>query len=385
MAKVIEAVLVLSGVIIGVGMFAIPFSFAQAGFLTGIIELLVLAAIMTGLHLMYGEIVLHTPGNHRLPGYLRIHLGAPTSRAALLTGIFGATGSLFAYILLGSLFLNEVVSLTFPSFATTLRMFSIAPQTFFALCLALCGATVTHISLKKEALINGILTILLVFFLFVVIVTLFPSVKLTNITGFSTTNLFLPYGVLLFALGGGVAIPDVVSLLGGNTRRTRIAIALGTAIPALLYLFFAYVMVGVFGTGVSPETIPSLKHFAGGGLYLFINAVGFIAVFTSFIVLHSNFQALLKFDLNVSARNAWILVSFIPLTLYFLLGLNSFVGIIGTVGALSGGADIVFTAAAYYRLKRKEHGVFPLYVLAWKYGLYALIAVGVLHEVFRSR
>ena len=38
-----EAVLMLAGMIIGVGMFAIPFSFAAAGFWLGAAELAVLA------------------------------------------------------------------------------------------------------------------------------------------------------------------------------------------------------------------------------------------------------------------------------------------------------------------------------------------------------
>ena len=75
MNKTIEAVLILTGMIIGVGMFGIPFSFSVSGFWLGAAELVVLAAIVTVIHRLYGEIVLATPTLHRVPGYVREYLG----------------------------------------------------------------------------------------------------------------------------------------------------------------------------------------------------------------------------------------------------------------------------------------------------------------------
>ena len=64
--KFLEAVLILSGMIIGVGMFGIPFSFVSVGFWLGALELLVIAGAMTWLHLLYGEVVLKTPQPHSM-------------------------------------------------------------------------------------------------------------------------------------------------------------------------------------------------------------------------------------------------------------------------------------------------------------------------------
>ena len=74
MSKEIQAVLMLSGMIIGVGMFAIPFSFSTAGFWLGTLELCVLALAILAVHLCYAEVVLHTNERHRLPGYVRRYM-----------------------------------------------------------------------------------------------------------------------------------------------------------------------------------------------------------------------------------------------------------------------------------------------------------------------
>ena len=110
MIRFLEGVFVLSGMIIGVGMFAIPFSFAAAGFWLGAAELVVLTCIVVILHLLYGEIVLATPEFHRMPGYVRVYLGRRAETVSWASTIFGITGTLLAYLIAGSLFLHSLWS-----------------------------------------------------------------------------------------------------------------------------------------------------------------------------------------------------------------------------------------------------------------------------------
>src|SRR3989344_5081672 len=93
-------------------------------------------------------------------------------------------------------------------------------QAVFILSGIIMGAVITRFSLKKETLVNSILTVLLVGFIIFIVTLLIPKIEFIHIGGFFLKEGFAPYGVLLFALSGGVVIPDVVTYLGRD--RTRV-------------------------------------------------------------------------------------------------------------------------------------------------------------------
>lgn len=370
--RFIGAVLILSGMIIGVGMFGIPFSFVKAGFWLGVVELLILSGVVLVFHLLYGEIVLKTPEKHRLPGYIKVYLGGAAAKLAWASAFFGITGTLLAYLVLGSVFLHNIF-----------RVWPEISEFEWALILALAGAAATFFSLKKEALINGLATFLLVLLLFFLSFSLLPQVKLANLQGLDFKNIFLPYGVLLFALSGGVVIPDLITFLGGSRRRIRAAISVGTLLPAVLYFFFALTVVGVLGSQVSPEAVQSLAILGIPNLVLAGSLIGFLAVFTSLLVLSSSFQALLELDLKLPKSLAWFLGSFLPLIFYFL-GLKNFIWIIGAVGSIAVGIDSALILASYQRLKKKENYNLGWFSYLWSWGIYIMIAAGVGYYILRS-
>lgn len=366
MIKFLQAVFILSGMIIGVGMFGIPFSFVRAGFWLGVLELILLTSVVLLMHIFYGEIVLRTPEFHRLPGYVRLYLGSKAAVVSWFSTAFGIPGALLVYVILGSLFLNNIASVLWTG----------SYEFFWVLWFAAAGSVITVFSLKKETLINGILTVLLTVFIFYLAFTLFPWVKMENFSGFKADHLFVPYGVLLFALSGGVVIPDLVTFLGRDRVLVRRAILVGTVLPALVYLLFAAAVVGVSGSSVSPEAINGLGAAAGGRMVFLGSVIGFLAAFTSFIVLGKSFQSLLRLDLGFSKTTSWLVVSLIPPALYFF-GLKNFISIMGAVGAVAVGTDSFLTIAAYSRLRvlRRENAPF------YRYFVYAIILGGVLYEL----
>ena len=370
MLKFIEAVLILSGMIIGVGMFSIPFSFVRSGFWLGATELLFLTAVITVFHLLYGEIVLKTEGLHRLPGYVRLYLGERAALVAWLSAFGGILGTLLVYLIVGSVFLES-----------SLRYFGLSyEENFLVMVLALLGALVTLFSLKKEAFINGILTALLISFIVFLSLSLFPKINPSNLTGFNAREVFFPYGILLFALSGGVVIPDLVTLFGKDRRYVRPAIITGTLVPALLYFIFSLAVVGSSGSATSPEAIAGLKGLNGEAVLFVGSLIGLTAVFTSLIVLEKSFQALLVLDLGFSKLVAWVGASFGALVLYFF-GLNDFIAVIGAVGALAVGVDSALIIAAHKRAVFGEGFYFPWVSLLWRMFLYALILAGVIYEL----
>ncbi|MBI2122415.1 MAG: hypothetical protein HYT98_04860 [Candidatus Sungbacteria bacterium] len=370
--KFIEAVLVLSGMIIGVGMFAIPYSFAQVGFWLGTLELIVLSGIILLFHLLYGEVVLQTPEFHRLPGYAALYLGRLAVFLARFSALFGITGVLLAYILLGSKFLQYI----FLSFDIG------GSNVFWALAVTLAAALITFFPLRREAAINGILTsVLIVFVVFLSVFLLFFDFDAGHLAGLTLSNLFIPYGVLLFALSGGAVIPDLVMVLGRERSGVRRAIVAGTLIPAVLYFLFALAVVGTLGAGVGEDTISSLGVLDLKYLVFFGSLIGFLAVFTSFIVLGKSFQLLLNLDFKFPRIMAWIIATLLPFILY-LAGLHNFIAIIGAVGAIAVGIDSLLVIAMHRKLKLtvgKKIGALGYF---WRGTLLILISIGIIIAIF---
>jgi len=372
MLKFVEAVLILVGMIIGVGMFAIPFSFTQAGFWLGALELLILAVVVVLLHLLYAEVVLATPELHRMPGYVRVYLGARAAILSRASSIFGILGTLLAYVLLGAVFLHGIFRYIFPN----------SSEALWAVALVAIGALITYSPLRRAAFINGILTALLVFFTILLIAFLLPRVELSHIRGFELSQMFIPYGVLLFALTGGTVIPDVITLLGRRRKKARQAIVIGTLLPAAVYFFFAFAVVGVSGNEVTENAIQGLLPAAGGFIVFWGNMIGFLAVITSYIVLNKSFQQMLMLDFMFSKVAAWGAGIFSPFLLY-IAGFTSFIALIGTVGSIALGIDAGLLIAMYMSLHAKGEGRRIWYSQVWKVGIiYAVILAAICYHLY---
>lgn len=373
MLKTVEATLMLSGMIIGVGMFAIPYSFASAGFWLGATELVILAGVVTLLHLLYGRLVMATPASHRLPGYITLYLGSRAGAVAWFSALFGISGTLLAYVLLGSQFLSSILS----------PILGNGGATSFAIVIVGVGSLITLYPLKKGALINGILTAVLVVFIVTLAAALMPHVETANLEGFDPSRAFVPYGVLLFALSGAVVIPDVIAIINRDRRKAVRVIILGTLVPALIYGLFAVAIVGVFGRAVAPDTISGLGRF-GGGIVVLGGIIGFLAVFTSYLALNSSFQELLRLDWGLSRSLSWVMGGFIPLALY-LLGFQNFILVISVVGAISIGIDSLLLVLSYHRLKKQEAGAASIRPVAylWKAAFMLLIGAGIAQTLYQ--
>ncbi len=370
--KFFQAITILSGMIIGVGMFGIPFSFARAGFFLGAAELILLTGLILLYHLLYAEIVLSTSSFHRMPGYVKLYLGKQWAILEGCSSLFGILGSLLAYLILGSLFLHTVLSVFFPGIE------KIVSVTIFAAF----GALVNMLPLKKEAPLNGILTLFLLVCIVILVVFLLPHVRFENISTAYWENSFLPYGVLLFALSGGVVIPDLVTFLGRTRYRVRRAIVVGTILPACVYGLFAFAVVGSLGNMVTEDTVSGLLPSFGSRIVFLGSIIGLLATFTSLTALAESFEALLRLDYKLSPLLAGLATTVTPLALYFF-GFQDFLVVIGAVGAVAIGIDSLLVVAMYHSLRAKTTHKFSAFSYLWKIVISAFVLFGVLYELIR--
>ena len=369
-----QAVLLLVGTIVGVGMFGIPRMFVEAGFFTGLIELALLTAVIVCVHLAYAGVVAHTPTIHRLPGYLTLYFGKGAGMAAVCSYLFGFSGTLLAYLVLGGFFLGEIAQWAYPALPDIA-----GPAAFYVL-----GALIIFRGVRFEGFANAILTIGLLLAIVGMGVTLLPMVEASHFTSFRPDRLAIPYGVLLFSLAGGAVIPDMRRLLGEDIASLSKLVLIGTLVPAILYAIFAFAVVGVTGDATTPDAVSGIAERFGGG-YLFLGSIiGFLAAITSFITLGDVFKGMLISDLGFSKFAAPFLTAAIPAALY-LFGFQDFLMVVSMVGAIAIGFDSILVLLMHRRIGAGPPTApvplaFPgiLYAL-----LVAMFAVGIVAAIIR--
>jgi len=366
--QTLRASALLIGTIIGAGIFALPYAIAKVGFIAGLSYILFLGVVVLILNLMYGQIVLSTNGKHQLSGYAQKYLGNNGKIVAVISVLLGLYGGLLAYIVKVGQFLHELTGVG-SNLLWSLLFFSLMSLLVF-------------IGLKIISRFVFLLSIILLIVILSVIILGIPHVQIGNLSTFDPAFLFLPYGVILFALGGSSIIPEMGGIFDREKRaKLKKAIILGTVIPIALYALFSLMVVGVTGALTSDDAVTGLQSALP--LISRLGAVfGIISMSSCFLSLGTILKDTYQYDFGMKKIFAWILACFVPLTL-FLLGLKEFVTVISVAGALMSGFEGVVIILTYYKslkLRDKE----PEYQIHFpKWGALILMSVfflGILYQ-----
>lgn len=332
----------LVGTIIGVGMFGLPYAAAQAGLGLTLLYLLVLAAAVTLIHLVYGEIVLRSGAKHRLVGYAKMYLGSWGKLFGSVVFFVTLYLALLAYLLIGGEFLSVFLH----------GVWDISPAEG-SLLIAAFGFLVVFKGVKTagalELVMSAVLTVL-------ILGLSVYSLRFAEPNNWSflnrTGNSFLPYGVILFALAGGSAIPEIIVFLrNGRGRLLKKVIIMGTIVPAAIYAVFAVAVVGVSGLKTSPEALAGLVSVLGSSVIRYGALIGFLAVITSFFTIGLNIQNSFRLDFGLSKFSSSFLTAAVPLALFFY-GQRDFIAILSFTGAVLGGLEGLLLLAIWRRAKK---------------------------------
>lgn len=346
--RLIRAIGTMVGTIVGAGVFGLPYVFAQSGAGIGAAWLLGLGAVMAVLFLMYAEVVIQTPGVHRLGGYVNLYLGPRWKDAVgvLLTFTFG--GAMLAYVVIGSQFLHAFFSPILP-----------APEWAYAVALTVGVAVMTWRGNKFTSRTEGVVVGVLLFLFTFAILAALPSVSLANLAVIHWNAGLLPYGVILFSLSGLGAVPEMKDILGQSQKhRLPYAVVCGFFLILALYLAFSLTIVGVTGSATTSSALIGLSAALGGSFGAVSAFLGSLTLFSVFSMTSLQLQNALRFDVKMPHGLTWALVSFVPIVLYFI-GFRQFIGIIGFVGAVFSGSLSVIVVAVYERMRHspvcREH------------------------------
>ncbi|NBS41758.1 amino acid permease [bacterium] len=284
--RFIRAVGTMVGSVVGVGVFGLPYAFEKSGPVLGALVLVLLAGVISGMQLMYAEVALHTPGNHRLVGYVRALLGEGWARFAVVALSAGLWGSMLAYMIVGGSFLRELFA---PGVA--------GAEFWFGLGLAAVAGFLMSRGTQAVAKLEVAAVALLGFLFAFMTLAALPHARFAYLSGVHWDAMLVPYGVAFFALAGMGVIPEMKAVLGtAREKELPCAVLTAMSIIAGLYLAFALVVVSVLGPKTTQSAFVGLVPVLGGSFRVAASVLGSTVVLSIFSMIGVELSNTFRFD-----------------------------------------------------------------------------------------
>jgi tyrosine-specific transport protein len=328
------------GSVIGVGIFGIPYVFAQAGFGIGLLHLLLIGAVNLVILLIYADIVMNTKGHHRISGIVERYAGPWWGHVASLLLFAASWGAMVAYVIIGGEFLQTIFSFWLDWSLISWQIL------FFAVSAILLIGGLGFIARLEVVFVIGLLALLLV-----ILLAGIPHAEISELVVNDVSMWFLPFGVVLFAFGGMAALPEMADVLGRKKSLLRKAIMTGVVIVSIVYTLFAAITVAVTGIGTTPEAILGLGAVIGDWALILGAVIGLFSVFTSFLILGIAIMNGFVFDYKWRYFRAWWVAIIVPFVI-FLAGARDFIDVIGFTGAILLGLLSLLLIFTYTKAKR---------------------------------
>jgi amino acid permease len=367
-----EAVATMTGCIVGAGIFGIPYVVARAGFWTGILVIFGIGIATLLIHLLVGEISLRSRTCHQLVGYAGKYLGRPGKYFMMTSMIIGVYGAMIAYTL---------------GVSQSLEMFFVGPQWLWAIVFYIIMAVILFGGLEmleeSELWMEAVKYIVFIVILFM----LFSSSHFSSerLTGFSWNNLFIPYGVILFASLGTAAIPEMREELKKCKLFTKRAIITGSVLSVLSYALFTFAVIGMSGDATTEvATIGLASSLVGGFGFILLHVFAILAMASSFVALGYALKQTYRVDFKLPHNVSWFLTLVVPAVLV-IVGVQSFVTTLQVAGVFAGGIAGITVVLMHLKAKRVAERK-PEYRVRLNWVVYSvligLFAAGMLYELF---
>jgi len=356
----------LSGSVIGVGFLSLPYITLKVGIWPMLFYFTTLTALVVFLHVIFGQISLKTPDFKRFPGFVGFYLGKKVEGITLILMILGSFGVLLAYLVIGGQFLSGILSPLLGGGA-----FNYTILYFIILSIIIYFGINAISKLEFWAITFLLISFLIIFikgFYYIKIGNIFSNKGLTHV---NWKNAFLPYGAIIFSLWGVGLIPEIEEMVRGRKKLLKRIIVISMLIPAIIYLLFIFLILGISGNQTTESALIGLKTFLGQGIISIALFVGVITTFTAFIAQGLLLKKVFMYDLGVKEFPAWVLTCFPPL-IFFLLGFNSFIVLISFVGGVLLSIDGILILLMYKKIGGKKIIAYPLILV---------FVLGIIYEV----
>jgi tyrosine-specific transport protein len=308
----------LTGTIIGAGILGLPYIFAKSGFLVGLLWLILIGAVMMFVNLCLGEVTLRTKGHHQLSGYAKKYLGKWGQRIMFFAILFGIYSALLAYLIGEGQSLSKLLPGNINPF-------------FLGISFWILMTLLLREGLKglKKIETWGVTAVIII--IIGILIKFSSQIQISNLTTWNQINVSLPIGIVIFALMGFTSIPELREEIRGKEKLLKKAIIIGSLIPIILYILFSATVIGVLGKNITQVATLSFGPI--------MTLLGIFTMLTSYFVLSFSLRDTFKFDIKVSKKTAFLLVSLVPIFFYALdekLNLLNFSTVLGIGGIVSG-------------------------------------------------
>ncbi len=255
----------------------------------------------------------------------------------IVTFLGAMWGALTAYVILGGGFLATLLNV---GNATGL---SFAFATVAAL---LVFGGLGFVTKAQAVLLPMIFVLMAIMFVFAL-----PHFAFERVLELHPENTMLPLGVILFAVGGVSAIPEMRAVLGGHERLLPRAVFFGQAVAIALYALFALVVIGMNGGATPPDAISGIGRVAGPAVGALAQGIGLLIMASAFMTLGTSLAETLHYDFRLRCTTAWALAVGVPVAA-FALGARDFIGVIGATGGVFGGVIGLLIVSSYEKARR---------------------------------
>lgn len=360
-----------TGGVIGVGLFGLPAALHAAGLWVFLMQVIVVGMLVWWLQRSVLDIVLATPGQHRIPGYARRYLGTVGFSAATIANMFGLFGALIAYLIAGGAFIRLVLEGLVP----------LSPLMAVGVYV-LPGALLLLFGLRSLPALE-----LIILLLFLVILGGLPLLA-GDAFAFSrlplmgeTTSVMLPFGVLLFSLWGVSLIPETVELTQRRASRAASVLAAGLLTAVVAYVFFAGFVAGVTGSATTEDALSGLRSVLDHRIVRMAALFGILTTFSSYLAQGLTLLRTFTLDFKFPRLLAWAVTIGIPIA-FVVFGTQSLLSVIALTGAVFLGIEGLIVLIISRTLERKDTRTHRLGVRLVIAGI--LLILGVAAELFRQ-
>ena len=367
----------LTGTIIGAGIFSLPYVFAKTGLLASTVLLVLFCIGATTSHLMYADVLARDTKHHRFTGLARSYFGVRGYLLSLFAVVFKSLIGLTIYLILSASF----IQLLFPQLS----------EWHMVVLFWVAGSVSLFFSIKRETSAEIIATVTIgVVILGLAIWGLLRGGGIPIITNAKWyEHVFIPLGALIFSFGGGAAIPSLISYY----KKKNIALSaikkpiiIGTAIPLVLYFAF---IVGVLMIHPHPtaDTITGLVPLLPEWAKIAIGILGLVSLWSSYLMTGFDVRNSLHYDVRYRRTVSNAIVVLVPILLY-VFGLTNFVKAVSITGGVFGGMVGILLIKMWKKAETKEGpesqnvirsvpswihtGMYIAYTLSIGYGIYLI-------------
>ncbi|NCN52964.1 hypothetical protein GW950_00695 [Candidatus Wolfebacteria bacterium] len=330
---------ILAGTLIGAGVFSLPFVFNESGMGTGLFYMAFLTIFFTFIHLLYADMAIRTPGEHRFVSYSQMYLGNMGFWLAIFMGLIQLLIVLAIYLILS------------PSFSGLF----IDNNTFYQLLVFwIVGSLGVLLNIERVAFIEFLITVGIIFIILLTFFFGIQDISLKDINwNFNLYN-FMTVGPILFSLSGIVAIPEMISYFRASRTPLSLlkkSIYWGIGASVILYILF---ILGIFGLSstISGDAVSTLIESTPTGVVIAIGILGILSLLSSYIVVGLDVRRVLQYDLLFSSTFSKLVVIFVPILLY-LLGVKNFVNSVDFVGRVFLPLEAIFVIFIWRNANKK--------------------------------